>query len=690
MSPLATLALAAALQCTDPSVPPSGFATFELLDLPVTFSDGETTTATLRWPRDPAGPCGWPLVVFIHGLFGSQNGPTGFARDFSEWGYATLTFDVRGHATASGRHTLWGLRERLDVVEIVEWVRTSFPGVVDPGRLGLAGTSQGAILSLGAAAWAGQPIEPNPWTTGTYPEVHAVVVTNLTSDFLSTFAPQSSGLHCNIAGALLGSNSNVRFDYGLVADAARSILDDDPAAWACIVNDPSRNPRPLVPQITTPILAMTAWDDYWFPIQPIVAALDALPASTPRKLYLGTGGHSTPNAQAEIALRDQWRRQWLDRFLKGEPNGVELGPRVTYAQTPADAAAYLSAQTQWPRRVASSWPPTDSREHRLYLRSGGELSAIAPVGNEPDVLLAQHVGAGFGAAELIASEFRLPAIEPEIPRVDLEWRSPPLAGALRIAGDPHVQLSIETSDARWQVAASLWDIDPQGDERYVSSGGYFVHPQTGAAPAQVLVRLGAQSYEFAAGHRIAVRVSNFLVHEPPVGALLRYAPTLHDFTLTLRSDATALSWIDLPVPESEAIPYGWSQVASNGCVARMDGIGTASASSTEPFFLRAEQVIPGRDGLLIYGLGVTQSQLNGGFLWVAAPVKRSPLVSSGGSLAQGACSGALSYDFNPRVQSGVDPALVPGQRLFAQYWYRDPQSPGLTNLTNAVEFSILP
>ena len=41
-------------------------------------------------------------------------------------------------------------------------------------------------------------------------------------------------------------------------------------------------------------MAMAAWDDYWFPIEPMVAAVEALPPGTPRKLYIGTGGHSTP------------------------------------------------------------------------------------------------------------------------------------------------------------------------------------------------------------------------------------------------------------------------------------------------------------------------------------------------------------------------------------------------------------
>jgi hypothetical protein len=44
----------------------------------------------------------------------------------------------------------------------------------------------------------------------------------------------------------------------------------------------------------------------------------------------------------------------------------------------------------------------------------------------------------------------------------------------------------------------------------------------------------------------------------------------------------------------------------------------------------------------------------------------------------GQCSGVLSIDFNGWIASGIDPALVAGQHVAAQFWYRDPQSPSTT------------
>lgn len=48
----------------------------------------------------------------------------------------------------------------------------------------------------------------------------------------------------------------------------------------------------------------------------------------------------------------------------------------------------------------------------------------------------------------------------------------------------------------------------------------------------------------------------------------------------------------------------------------------------------------------------------------------------------------LSLDFNGWIASGIEPALVAGQHVAAQFWYRDPQIPSTTGLSDAVQFEI--
>ena len=54
------------------------------------------------------------------------------------------------------------------------------------------------------------------------------------------------------------------------------------------------------------------------------------------------------------------------------------------------------------------------------------------------------------------------------------------------------------------------------------------------------------------------------------------------------------------------------------------------------------------------------------------------------AIGAGACGGVFTLDFNARIASGVDPALVNGAAFWGQYWSRDSLSPSHTNLTNAI------
>ncbi len=134
--------------------------------------------------------------------------------------------------------------------------------------------------------------------------------------------------------------------------------------------------------------------------------------------------------------------------------------------------------------------------------------------------------------------------------------------------------------------------------------------------------------------------------------------------------------------------YCTAQVNSQGCTPAISFDGTPSASSGGRFLLKASNLVDNVDGILFYGTsGPDSMPYSGGTLCVASRVKRTPVKNSGGS---GACTGALSVDFNAYVPVSNDPGLVGGAKVWAQFWSRDPQSPAGTNLTNAVEFTLWP
>jgi Tol biopolymer transport system component len=130
---------------------------------------------------------------------------------------------------------------------------------------------------------------------------------------------------------------------------------------------------------------------------------------------------------------------------------------------------------------------------------------------------------------------------------------------------------------------------------------------------------------------------------------------------------------------------------STGCAPSIAAVGTPSASAASGFDVALAPTRNQTAGLLFYGLsGSAFAPLSGRWLCVRQPLARTTLQSSGGSPAGDDCTGALHYDFNARIASGVDPALAAGVEVRAQYWTRDGGAPAGVHLSNALSFSILP
>jgi hypothetical protein len=138
--------------------------------------------------------------------------------------------------------------------------------------------------------------------------------------------------------------------------------------------------------------------------------------------------------------------------------------------------------------------------------------------------------------------------------------------------------------------------------------------------------------------------------------------------------------------------YCTAQPNTLGCVPQIAAQGTASASSSSGFTLSASNARNQQNGMLFYSTnGRASLPWLGATLCVQPPLRRTPLVNSGGaSLPTIDCSGVLARDFNAWAWSADDPALFPGQRVRAQFYSRDPGAPQNVNLTDAIEFYLEP
>jgi len=138
-----------------------------------------------------------------------------------------------------------------------------------------------------------------------------------------------------------------------------------------------------------------------------------------------------------------------------------------------------------------------------------------------------------------------------------------------------------------------------------------------------------------------------------------------------------------------AVSYCASETNSLGCTPQIGGSGIPSATNPSPFHVQASSVLNQKIGLLFYGFKPRQTQFQGGSMCIVSPTVRTPTQSSGGNAPPASdCSGVFSLDFNARIRSGIDPMLVAGEEVFAQYWSRDPADQSTTNLTDALAWFI--
>ena len=136
--------------------------------------------------------------------------------------------------------------------------------------------------------------------------------------------------------------------------------------------------------------------------------------------------------------------------------------------------------------------------------------------------------------------------------------------------------------------------------------------------------------------------------------------------------------------------YCDAMINSQSCLPSIDSTGSASVSGASSFTIEATNVLNNQAGLLLYGFAERDIPFQGGTLCLGPPHRRTPVQSSGGNPPPLDCSGTYAFDMGAWIQSGIDPSLPVGTRVYAQFWSRDPQAAFPSGLTNGIEFAIFP
>jgi predicted acyl esterase len=406
-------------------------------------------------------------------------------------GYVVISYTPRGWWASGGEIDTAGPQDMADLSKVIDWAIANT--AADPARIGAAGVSYGAGISLLGSAFD--------------PRIRAVVMMSGWTDLVyslygdNTRHQQSAGL-LSLAASLLGHPGADL--TGKLADFGADRNVEQVKAWARVRSaatylDAINANRPAV-------MIANAWGDSFFPPDQLVDFFGRL--NTPKRLELRPGDHAIAEFTGILGLpNDAWTSlyRWFDEYLAGVPSGIGSEPPVLLKTLNGGTEQY------------NSWASLNTSVKRFGLGSVRWLDGTGLLGGAPSsgwsktlpgdldtiadggvVLLTNGVGAFTGQQPQIW----LPAVDRLRAGV---WASDRPGSALKIRGIPRVHLNLTGTAATGTVVAYLYDLDNLGNAKLITHAPVtWLGTATGGRSLDV--SLSATAYDVPAGHSLTLVV----------------------------------------------------------------------------------------------------------------------------------------------------------------------------------------
>ncbi|WP_426512091.1 CocE/NonD family hydrolase [Dactylosporangium sp. McL0621] len=484
-----TLLAAAALAAVTLQAPPAAAATPTTRFVDITGSGaGVTLKANVVAPATSGRH---PAIVFPSSWGLNDLEYLAQANALANRGYVVVSYTPRGWWASGGEIDTAGPQDLADLSKVVDW--TIANTTADPARIGAAGVSYGAGISLLGAAFDKRiraVVMMSGWTDLVY---------SLYGD--NTRHQQSAGL-LSLAATLLGHPGADL--TGKLADFNANRNVDEVKAWA-----KARSAATYLDAINAnqpAVMIANAWGDSFFPPDQLVDFFGRL--HTPKRLELRPGDHAIAEFTGILGLpNDAWTSlyRWFDQYLAGVDTGIGAEPPVQLQPLNAGSEHY------------ASWSALNSSVQRYGLGSIRWLDGTGLLGGAPStgwsktlpgdldtvanggvVLLTNGVGAFTGQQPQIW----LPAVDRLRAGV---WASERPGSALRIRGIAQVHLNLTGTAAQGTVVAYLYDLDSLGNAKLITHAPVsWLGTATGSR--SVDVALSATAYDVPAGHSLTLVV----------------------------------------------------------------------------------------------------------------------------------------------------------------------------------------
>ena len=537
----------------------------------VPMRDGVTLSADIYRP-DTAGR--FPVIVVRTPY---DNGTAANLITGKRWaarGFVYLVQDVRGRGDSDGEFYPL-VFEAKDGYDTIEWA------AAQPWSNGKVGTTGGSYLGwtqvLAATLKPPALAAMVPIVTPTDPDLNFPMQ-------MGAISPSTVSWLAYVDGKTLQDISQLDL-FG--AYATLPLRDADRAlgrhfkAWRDWLDHPARDaywePQRYQRKIldyTVPSLHVSGWyDDVLLGTLQNFTNLtgpDAAPAVRPlQRLIIGPWGHGVnrgtrlgdidfgPTALIDL---EGIQARWFNRWLRGEPNGVEQDPPVRI---------FVMGENVW--RNEREWPLARTRYTKFYLHSGGRANSLygdgrldtIPPGPEPsDRFKYDPMNAPPFITEPSFSQMGGPDDYRSVERRDdiLVYTTDPFPEPVEVCGPLTVHLVAATSGIDTDWATKILDVRPDGFAQRLNDGLVRARYYQDPTRAQFLTPGKPEAYDidnwatcqlFGRGHRLRLEVLSSAF--PKWDRNLNTGGPLGDETRAIVADQTVHhgrgteSWVTIPV-----------------------------------------------------------------------------------------------------------------------------------------------
>ncbi|WP_017538920.1 CocE/NonD family hydrolase [Nocardiopsis halophila] len=414
-----------------------------------------------------------------------------------ESGYQVVSYTSRGFWDSGGAIEVAGPEDVADARAVIDWALENTDA--DPDRIGMAGISYGAGISMLTAA-EDDRVKAVGAMSG-WADLAESIYANETISYQAVELLIAAGHLTGTPGEELLEMER-EYRKGNVQPAL------DLA--------PERSVSTKVDALNangTAVMIGHAWNDGIFPPGQLTDFYGEL--TGPKRMMLSAGDHATPEAFGAVGLPNEtWSElnRWFDHHLKGADNGVDTedpvrvkpnnggGGWASFPDWDAVSDGSLDYGLSEPTRTWDNWQ-----------RTGG-------LTGEPEPGWDYGVGAGRGTVAesgtlLLSGALQQFADIPtgvSLPLVNRSyagvWTGPRLPEETRVSGSPEVDVVVTPEAADQSLYFYLYAVDRYGNGALVTHEPYTLRDAEPGAPTEVEVRMEPVVWDVPAGHRLALVV----------------------------------------------------------------------------------------------------------------------------------------------------------------------------------------